>query len=84
MGKRVRLGVGGTQTWWECPKPDAEVPEPYHPLGSWAGEEGKGARGPESGPSHTEGSQCVKHPTTLGVQQSLAHATLALSGDSVA
>ena len=35
-------------------------------LGSWAGEERKGARGPESGPSHTEGSQCVKYPTILG------------------
>ena len=65
-----------SQNWgWECPKQDAEVPEPYHPLGggqvgvslgSWAGEERKGARGPESGPSHTEGSQCVKHPTILG------------------
>ena len=35
-------------------------------LGSWAGEERKGARGPESGPWHTEGSQCVKYPTILG------------------
>ena len=35
-------------------------------LGSWAGEERKGARGPESGPSHTEGSQCVKYPTIFG------------------
>ena len=35
-------------------------------LGSWADEERNGTRGPESGPSHTEGSQCVKYPFFRG------------------